>query len=355
MQLTPAQTVSRAAFNHVRRFAHILSALALICLPVWFALSQTQKDAKPQDKNSEIKLGVDLVVLDALVLQQKTGRIIGNLKKDDFTLYEDGIKQQISHFSQDKLPLSVILMVDRAGCLDAFGKQVRQATVDALSKLKDEDEVAVMMFSDEVDLIQPFRYDKKRAIDALDQIPQQEDEDAGHCFNKAFYQAAKYMNEAANPAGRRVLIMITGITTDFSCKGISPDEVRNEIFESGTVVCGLIPASAGQHLESGIIRGATGVGKAFGAHTASLSQLAEETGGEVMNDKAENLDKTFGTLVDHLRTRYSIGFIPTNPKRDGTFRKLKLDLPPSVDAKYGKVVVKTRRGYIAGKAAGSSK
>src|SRR5579871_5496327 len=109
------------------------------------------------------------------------------------------------------------------------------------------------------------------------------------------------MDEAANPAGRRVLILITGITTDFACQGASDEEVRNAIFESGTVVCGLIPASRGQHLESGVIHGATGVGKVFKVHTASLTQLSEETGGEIFNDKAENLEKTFGTLVEHLR------------------------------------------------------
>src|SRR5262249_90357 len=110
-----------------------------------------------------------------------------------------------------------------------------------------------------------------------------------------------------------------------------------------------IPSSPGQRAESGVIRGATGVGKVFKVHTTSLSQLAEETGGEVMSDKAENIDKTFSTLVEHLRTRYSLGFMPSNSKHDGTFRKLKLEVPQSLEPKYGKVVVKTRRGYIAGK------
>ena len=97
----------------------------LICPAIWVVKSQTTKSQTPdqsQDKSGEIKLGVDLVVLDALVMQQKTGKIIGDLKKDDFSLYEDGIKQEIRHFSQDRLPLSVILMVDRAGCLDPFGE-----------------------------------------------------------------------------------------------------------------------------------------------------------------------------------------------------------------------------------------
>ena len=55
------------------------------------------------------QIDVDLVKVDALVLQKNTARIVGGLNKEDFLLYEDGIKQEITHFSQDQLPLSVVL------------------------------------------------------------------------------------------------------------------------------------------------------------------------------------------------------------------------------------------------------
>src|SRR5262249_54809713 len=71
-------------------------------------------------KSDEVKLAVDLVLLDALVLHQKTGSAVGNLKQDNFVLLEDGVKQQITHFGQDSLPLSVIFLIDRGGCLDPF-------------------------------------------------------------------------------------------------------------------------------------------------------------------------------------------------------------------------------------------
>jgi Ca-activated chloride channel family protein len=317
---------------------------------------KTDKPAQQQEKSPEIKLAVDLVVLDALVLQQKTSRIVGNLKQEDFSLSEDGVKQKISYFSQDQLPLSVILIVDRAGCLDPFSHEMRRATVEALSKLRSEDEVALMSFAKDVKLVQPFRYDRQRVIDALDRLPEHDEAQDGHSFNTAFYEAAEYMKKAGNPAGRRVIILITGVTTGFDASGPTAEETRNAIFESGSVVCGLIPASSEQRMESGATRGAAGIAKIFGAHTSSLPQLAEETGGEVMRDKVENIDKAFGTLVEHLRTRYSIGFVSTNPKRDGSFRKLKLDWakPPAKDAE--KLVIKTRSGYIAGnKAATDSK
>jgi hypothetical protein len=121
------------------------------------------------------------------------------------------------------------------------------------------------------------------------------------------------------------------------------------VLESGSVVCGIIPKTAGQRIENGIMRTMTGIGGLFKAKTSNLKQLADETGGEVLTDKPENLDYTFNNLIDHLRTRYSIGFVSTNTKRDGAFRKLKLDVSPDAHKSDGKLVVKTKRGYIAPK------
>jgi len=66
-----------------------------------------------------------------------------------------------------------------------------------------------------------------------------------------------------------------------------------------------------------------------------------------MSDSPKELGTTFQTLIYHLRSRYNLGFVSTNKKRDGTTRKLKLDLTPSVQKSQGKLVVKARRSYIA--------
>jgi len=75
--------------------------------------------------------------------------------------------------------------------------------------------------------------------------------------------------------------------------------------------------------------------------------LANETGGEVLSDKLENLDTTFQTLIDHLRSRYNLAFVSTNKNRDGSIRKLKVDLTPQINKPKGKFVLKARRSYIA--------
>src|SRR4029079_8594136 len=86
--------------------------------------SSTEANIKVADT---IKTDVDLVTIDALVLQKNTARVVGSLRREDFLLSEDGNKQTITHFSQDALPLSVLLLIDRGGCLDPFGEEVRRA------------------------------------------------------------------------------------------------------------------------------------------------------------------------------------------------------------------------------------
>src|SRR5438552_2665125 len=139
-----------------------------------------------------VKVDVDLVTVDALVLQKNTARIVGDLKRDDFIISEDGVRQTITHFGQDSLPLSVLLLIDRGGCLDPFGEHVRHAAFDAISRLKPVDEVAVMSYHNNVELLQGFTRDRNAIAGALNHVPPH-DEQADHCLNKALFDAAEYM------------------------------------------------------------------------------------------------------------------------------------------------------------------
>src|SRR5215471_3975251 len=203
----------------------IVSALFLIISSTWRAASQTRdrrvnsnNSATPNNDNSGsrppgsaevVKVDVDLITVDALVLQKETARIVGGLKKEDFILYEDGIKQEISHFGQDSLPLSVLLLIDRGGCLDPFTETVRRAALEAVVRLKPVDEVAVMSYHDSTQLLQGFTRDRALINEALNRLPPH-DEEADHCLNRLFYDAADYMVKAGNPVGRRVIVVITG-------------------------------------------------------------------------------------------------------------------------------------------------
>lgn len=310
--------------------------------------SNAAEDAStPQASPEVVKVDVDLVKVDALVLQKNNARIVGGLKKEDFLIYEDGTKQEVTHFSQDMLPLSVLLVIDRGACLDAYGDEVHHAAREAIDRLKPVDEIAVMAYANTTVLIQPFTRNRIMIENALNRIPPQAGQ-VEHCLNNLFADAADYMIKASNPAGRRVVIVVTGVTRRFDCSdGPSDKAAAHAIYESGSVVCGILPKVTTGRIENGIMTAATRVTKLAGADYMDIQALANETGGEVLSDKPEKLDTTFQTLIDHLRSRYNLAFVSTNKKRDGTRRRLKLDLAPSIPKSQGKLVVKARRSYIA--------
>ena len=296
-----------------------------------------------------IKTDVDLVTVDALVLQKDTARVIGGLTQADFRVSEDGNKQTITHFSQDSLPLSVLLLIDRGGCLDPFGEEVREAARNAVLRLKPADEVAVMTYHDDVDLRQEFTRDRRALDSALHWVPPH-DERANHCLNIALDEAAKYMMTAANPNGRRVIILITGVTRNWDCtNGPSYKAATHSVFESGSVISGIIPKTPEQVAENAAMRWFTRLGRIGGAHYLDIQKLADDTGGELMHDKPEELDRAFVTLITHLRTRYSLSFVSTNKARDGSVRKLKIDVADGIEKSRGKLVVKARKSYVAPK------
>lgn len=333
-----------------------LSLLAVTLLMVSTALPQTRERtvgpnrAEANVKVAEIiKTDVDLITIDALVLQKNTSRVVGNLKQEDFLVSEDGSRQTITHFSQDNLPLSVLLLIDRGSCLDPFGEEVRRAAKDAVSRLKPTDEVAVMTYHNTAELQQGFTNDRRLLERAIDYVPPH-DENANHCLNIAFNEAANYMMKAGNPSGRRVIIAITGVTRNWSCRGgPSHTAATQSVFESGSVVSAIVPKTPAQVAENGFFRWATRVGRVAGVGYLDIQKLADETGGEVLRDKPEELDQTFNTMITHLRTRYSFSFVSTNKNRDGTVRKLKIDLANGVEKSQGRLVVKARKSYVAPK------
>src|SRR5689334_23458221 len=119
--------------------------------------SRSTPTPTPESSTEVVKVDVDLVKIDALVLQKNTARIVGGLRNEDFLLYEDEIKQQITHFSQDQLPLSVVIAIDRGPTcphpLDVWSYEAHRAAREAIDRLKPVDEIAVMAFTDSATLI----------------------------------------------------------------------------------------------------------------------------------------------------------------------------------------------------------
>src|ERR1700693_5867988 len=108
-----------------------------------------------------IRQDVNLVVLDATV-KTKAGQIMGDLKKEDFEVREDGVAKKIELFSRDELPLNVALVLDLSDSIGPFLGPLREAAATTLAALKPEDEVALFTFSTEAELRVPFTNDKSQ-------------------------------------------------------------------------------------------------------------------------------------------------------------------------------------------------
>lgn len=322
------------------RAAKIAFLLSYMFAIPFVCFSQTQQQG---ESDQPIKLSTELVVLDVQVLNRKTGQIVSNLSKEDFSVYEDGVKQSATHFSQDKLPLSVVILLDTSGSVWPIMKQLRQRTIEALQQLKTEDEVGLIATASKTAVIQDFTKDRQLTVDKINTIDEKALGDGGILLHEALYQAAVYLRSASNPASRRVIIVITdNISTQLPSKGHSEKEALLELLESGSAVCGLTVETFGSKslkydptffvLKKLLLKG-------------DIKSYAEKTGGLVLKSKKEDIATKLAEIINRLRTRYTLGYIPTNTKRDGKFRKIRLLVSPDVEKREGKFAILTKRGY----------
>ena len=316
-----------------------MNALRRCCLsPIAFAVLLTlafnlTAFAQEKDPIDVVKVNTELVVFDAQVIDKKTKRTIGDLGKEDFEIVDNGVRQEISYFSRDELPLSILLMLDVSGSVRPILHQIRDGALNALMRLKPEDEVAVMAFGTVYDLVQDFTKDRAlisrqiQAATATDRLGR------GTFLSSALESAATHMQRAPAPSSRRVIIILTdniAITPDRETKYII-----DELFESGTVVYGLIVQAA--------------LGKmfkimSFGQLSKGVNSFVEQTGGEILGADKKEVDTKLGVIIDRLRARYAIGFRPSQTEDDGKFRRVEIKLS-TARARKEKPSVITKRGY----------
>lgn len=286
-----------------------------------------------------------MVLVDVLPVQKRTARIIGGLRRDDFTIFEDGVQQTISHFSKDKLPVSVVLLVDRAGCVNPFNEQIRAATIKAIGHLKPEDEVAIMTFSNKVALVQPFTRDRNLVADKIIGVEHQHQSEQ-HYFNAAIYEASEYMKKAANPAGRRAIIVLTSLEASIDFSKVSEKAALLSVLESGAVVSGILVQTLGGRIDQGIRGKPTSLLRHLGLRSGSLKMFVQETGGELVGAPPDQIDATLNRLVDNISASYSLAYAPTNRATDGKRRRIRVQLSPEVEKREGKVTLLARRSYV---------
>jgi VWFA-related protein len=321
----------------------IFPAVLLLAHPQSAAQSSQSGELTIQEA---IRLNTDLVVLDVQVLHRKTGEIINGLKPADFELYEDGVRQEITHFSQDKLALSVILLMDLSGSVSPVLRDIQSGALLALERLKDQDEVAVIAFSSETQLVQDFTRDRRLIVQKIGHIEKTPVIGQGTSLFEGLRDSANHMGKASNPTSRRVIVVITdNIAWDYNYTGLTEKEVSDRIIESGSMVCGLIVEGAMTRTER--IFDWNRPGKDIYRRRMTVDPFANQTGGEVIRAQKTEVNPRLALLIDHLRTRYSLGFSPKREQADGQFRTIKLGLTAEAQKRLGDLVVRTRQGYYA--------
>ncbi len=308
------------------------AALAALIFPLAGGTPGFPQQQPPQTGGA-IRVNVELTLVEATV-KDKAGRVMGELKKEDFRVFEDGLSQEITHFSRDQIPLAVALVVDLSGSIQPFLRPLRYATLSALKVLKPEDQVALFTFTGDVEQRVELTHDKRSVSDVFEDIQA----GGGTNINDAVYEAAHYLKREA-PAARRVIILVSDNVPSVEGR-TPPGEVSKAALEADAAIYsirvpGRNPLGAG--LSSKMSRGLVNVKK-----------LTEDTGGEVFEVQRDgSLYLSFKNVIERLKTRYTLGYYPPNAVADGRYHALNVELADAFGRKGSAYTVLSKKGYYA--------
>jgi VWFA-related protein len=302
--------------------------LSLLCIT---ALAAGLVYAAP---SGQIRVEVNLVNLFATV-RDKHKAIITGLKQDDFLVYEDGQPQEITNFSADSnLPITLGILIDTSGSEYYMLSALKEAASHFLGRVMRKGDLAmVMTFDTDVDLLADFTEDRSRLDRAINraqinapgssviiaQGPLPSSGSGGTNFYDAVYLAAH--DKLADEAGRKAIVVLSDCE-DTGSKLRLADAIESAQRTDTVVHILLVSADGGDQ----------GVGK----------KISDETGGRmivVRNEK--NLEQAFDQISEELRSQYTLSYIPSNKARDGSYRKIRVELK---NKDYSALA---RRGYYA--------
>lgn len=314
--------------------------------------------AQTQTSNDPVfRLDVHVVQVDAQVLNKKTRQATRSLTQDDFQIFEDDVPQKISSFSQDKLPLSIVILFDLTDSVRPVLKSLAEGALEALQHLKPEDEVTVMVYAAAAQVLQPATTDRALAVAAIEKAGRMESDEAAF-FNEGIYQATQELEKGQNPSSRRVIIWLTDDVPNVpsedsippryrrSLKGAMPHtqkEATLELLRTSTVVCSLVKQSdLSVEGEQGLMSHAA---ERMLHPPGEVYKYAATTGGQVITYKKKELKDKLAALIDDLRMRYNLGYHPSAQKPKGKYCIIKVKLAPEAKKQLGNVVVEARQGY----------
>jgi Ca-activated chloride channel homolog len=308
------------------------------------ARTAAQEPARPSDQT--IQSVVNLVDVLFTVLDRRN-KLIPDLEKADFKIFDEKSQQEIRYFSrQTDLPLRIGMLLDTSNSIRDRIKFEQDASVNFLFSVlrHNKDEAFVMTFDDEPQIIQPFTGD---AGLLRDQIVKTRAGGGTSIFDAIYDACVKELSHPPRPPGdqpdvvRRVMILISDGDDNLST------HTRSEAIEMAqrtSVVIYTISTSTQWVSLSQTDPNKMGDRKFHLTDGDKILQdLAEETGGRSFFPyHVDDLDQSFQDIGDELRNQYSIAYLPTNYVLDGRYHKIRIEVP-----EHKGYQVRARRGYFA--------
>ena len=287
-----------------------------------------------RQKGYTIGVSVDLIVVHTTVLD-KNGHFVSGLKKENFKLFEDGVAQNVTSFSQEDVPISMGIVIDTSGSMRNKIDLVNKAALAFIRASNPEDQVFLVGFNDQVELLEDYTSDIDTITDALDNTIVT----GGTALYDAIYLGVQKAQNGIKP--KKAIVVITdGEDRDSYYK---LDELVAKVQESDVQIYSvgfLNPVP-----EKGLF-GHWSKSVPEKAHDALL-RISDETGGKAYYpQKIVEIGNIVAEIAHELRNQYSIGYYSTNTVKDGTYRKIRVSLDPTLAASDH---VRYRRGYFAGK------
>jgi Ca-activated chloride channel homolog len=302
--------------------------------------SRIPQEAPAHDRGYTIGVSVDMVVMYTSVFD-KQGHFVAGLKKDNFRLFEDGVQQTLSSFSQEDVPVNMGILLDLSGSMRGKIDQVNKAALAFIRASNPRDQVFLIGFNDEVDLLQDYTSDIDEITDALENTIVT----GGTALYDAIYLGIQKAHTGSRPK-KAVVVITDGEDRDSYYK---LDELLAKVQEADVQVfsVGLLDDVP----EKGLFGrwSKTAPEKARDA----LLKITEETGGKAFfPNKLTDIHTIVSEIATDLRSQYSLSYLSSNAARDGSFRRVKIEL-----SGQGTTTISTRyrRGYYAPKAELSKK
>jgi len=293
--------------------------------------------AKPQAQDSQQNAGdvnnqgiyvfrkdVDEVLLHATVIDDKQ-RIVTNLDRNAFAVYEDGKPQNIISFHHEDIPVAMGIVIDNSGSMREKRNKVNQAALNLVRSSNPRDEVFIVNFNDEYYLDQDFTNDLLKLKEALEKI----DARGGTALYDALVASADHLKRNAR-LDKKVLFVVTDGEDNASSESLE-QAVKHLQEENGPQVYAIGILGEEEHPKRA---------------RRALEIITQRTGGTAFFPKTlDEVDEISKTIAHDIRNQYTIGYKPTNPRGVGGFRAVRVEAKAKG---HGKMTVRTKSGYYAG-------